>query len=101
MNILCTPWAYLGIFFSDSIDYCKLRPLRVEGNRLATVHPGQSDGELLCTSSSFDFDKAPRQYCSPGYDEVYYAPFPMNQTFVTEFGLICSDQYMVLSSLTT
>jgi len=80
---------------SDSIDYCKLRPLRVEGNRLATVHPGQSDGELLCTSSSFDFDKAPRQYCSPGYDEVYYAPFPMNQTFVTEFGLICSDQYMV------
>ena len=69
-------------------DYCKIRPLK--------QHPYldyQPRGET-CTNASFDFRQTPQKYCSD-YSDVVYAPFAMNQTFVTEFGLVCDDQYKV------
>ena len=72
-------------------DYCKIRPLK--------QHPYldyQPRGET-CTNASFDIRQTPQKYCSD-YSDVVYAPFAMNQTFVTEFGLVCDDQYKVRDS---
>jgi len=68
-------------------DYCKIHPFR--HNYLQYPPRGE-----LCTNTSFDYSQRPQKYCSD-YEDVVYAPFAMNQTFVTEFGLICDEQYKV------
>ena len=53
-----------------------------------------SPGE--CSFKSFDFDAEPVEYCNKGSlneGDVTYGHFAMASTFVTDFGLICSDQY--------
>lgn len=74
-----------GTRADGSTDYCTLRPLA--GNLLEE-----------CTLDSFDFSAAPTvPGCTNGSSsrDVTYGHFAMATTFVTDFGLICGDQYKV------
>ena len=77
-----------GTKTDGSTDYCVHRPL-------IKSHGNQSE---KCTLDSFDFSLAPTLHgCTKVGSEVTYGPFAMANTFVTEFGLICGDQYKVLN----
>ena len=79
-----------NIFWHDSngdVDYCKTRPIVKEN-----IISGQ------CTNQSFDFDEnlERNEYvtCDPN-EEIIYGTFGMNSTAVTEFNLVCRDEYKV------
>ena len=79
-----------NIFWHDSNgdgDYCKTRPIVKE--KIISGH---------CTNESFDLDESleRNEYvtCEPNQD-IIYGTFGMNSTVVTEFNLVCKDEYKV------
>ena len=79
-----------NIFWHDSngeIDYCRTRPV-INGKEIRGH----------CTNESFDFDtnleKSEYVTCDPN-QEIIYGAFGMDYTAVTEFNLVCKDEYKV------
>ena len=68
-----------------SPDYCKMEPL-VENFY-------KSKG--LCSQSSFNMSAPKTDYCHGSYENLYVAPFEMEQSVVTEFGLFCDKELLV------
>ena len=68
----------------DEIDYCRRYPVfqNVSGQ---------------CTEKDFDFNSTDMVLCDPHRDnqQIVYGEFGMDTTVVTEFNLICGDQYKV------
>ena len=67
-------------------DYCQYSPI---------VAPLENS---TCPISSFDLEGNPVECPSDG--PWYYEPYEMDSTVVTEFDLVCDDQYKVKSHST-
>ena len=70
----------------DKDNFCEMRPLRTN-----------FDGGA-CSPSSFNLTAETVTYCK-NYQDVTYGPSYMTSSIVTEFGLICSREYLVSSIL--
>ena len=66
-----------------SPDYCKMEPLL---NNWSEGH---------CDPSSYNMSAPKTDYCHDSYESLYVAPFEMEQSVVTEFGLFCEKEFMV------
>ena len=73
---------------SDGIDFCLRYPLNLN-------HSSAS----ICTAMDFNLSVTSKMSmieCNPKQSGIVYDSFAMNSTAVTEFGLVCKDEYMVI-----
>ena len=73
----------------DGIDFCRRYPL-------SSNHSSNSKCSAMDFNLSITNEKSLVQ-CNPKESGIVFDPFAMNSTAVTEFGLVCSDEYKVSS----
>ena len=78
----------IGLFGKDSedkIDFCSMYPLK-----------NSHRSSMACTPDNFDLSASPNPNYCKDYKKVTYNSFFMKSSVVTDFGLICDNEYMVL-----
>jgi len=82
-----------GVDQNGATDYCKMRPLK-EQRTLGTSGTNQT----ACKWTDFDLSIEPSDSYNDPQESFVYAPFLMEDSFATEFGLVCEEKYKVRSA---
>ena len=87
-----------GLDPTATTDYCKMHPLKNQRMILATdgnIGNTSSSTPRACKVTDFDLSLEPSNYYDDSKD-IVHAPFLMEETFTTEFSLVCDEKYKVL-----